>query len=73
MLRPRRLRRQDDDKMEDSFMPTKRVSFSQDVVKKIEAVQTNKDDKPLQNVEITESGAMDVPESFEASKEGATV
>ncbi|KAK2564586.1 Peptidyl-prolyl cis-trans isomerase B [Acropora cervicornis] len=42
------------------------------VVKRIEGVQTNKEDKPLQKVEITQSGVMDLPQPLEVSKEGVT-
>jgi len=48
------------------------ASFSQDVVKKIEGVQTNREDRPLQRVEITQSGVIDVPEPYEVSKDGVT-
>jgi len=44
--------------------------FSQDVVKKIENVQTGSADKPVQKVEITQSGVIDVPEPFEVTKDG---
>ena len=42
------------------------------MVKRIEGVQTNKEDKPLQKVEITQSGVMDLPQPLEVSKEGVT-
>lgn len=55
--------------------PQKRVFttfflFSQDVVKKIENVQTGSVDRPVQKVEITQSGVIDVPEPFEVAKDG---
>lgn len=55
--------------------PQKRVLttfflFSQDVVKKIENVQTGSADRPVQKVEITQSGVIDVPEPFEVAKDG---
>ena len=43
------------------------------MVKKIEGVQTTNESKPLQKVEITQSGVIDVPEPFEVSKDGVTV
>lgn len=46
------------------------VLFSQDVVKKIENVPTGSADRPVQRVEITQSGVMDVPEPFEVAKDG---
>ena len=49
---------------------TTRVLFSQDVVKKIENVQTGSADRPVQKVEITQSGVIDVPEPFEVTKDG---
>ena len=41
----------------------------QDVVKKIEGVQTDRRDRPVQKVEITDSGRIDVPTPFEVTKE----
>lgn len=46
------------------------VPFPQDVVKKIENVQTGSGDRPVQKVEISQSGVMDVPVPFEVTKEG---
>lgn len=45
----------------------------QDVVKKIEGVQTGQNDRPVQKVEITQSGVIDVPTPFEVAKEGVNV
>lgn len=39
-------------------------------MKKIENVQTGSGDRPVQKVEITQSGVMDVPVPFEVTKEG---
>lgn len=47
--------------------------FLQDVVKKIEGVQTGQNDRPVQKVEITQSGVIDVPTPFEVAKEGVNV
>ena len=47
--------------------------FLQDVVKKIEGVQTGQNDRPVQKVEITQSGVIDVPTPFEVAKEGVHV
>ena len=44
----------------------------QDVVKKIENVKTDAVSHPVQRVEITQSGAMDVPQPFEITKDGVT-
>jgi len=44
----------------------------QDVVKKIENVKTDAVSHPVQRVEITQSGAMDVPQPFEVTKDGVT-
>ena len=46
------------------------VLFSQDVVNKIENVPTGSADRPVQRVEITQSGVMDVPVPFEVAKDG---
>ncbi|XP_022783839.1 peptidyl-prolyl cis-trans isomerase B-like isoform X2 [Stylophora pistillata] len=50
-----------------------KVLEGMDVVKKIEGVQTGQNDKPLQKVEITQSGVIDVPAPFEVTKEGVNV
>lgn len=47
--------------------------FLKDVVKKIEGVQTGQNDRPVQKVEITQSGVIDVPTPFEVAKEGVNV
>lgn len=47
-----------------------KVLEGMNVVRKIEGVGTSRDEKPLQKVEISQSGVIDVPEPFEVSKEG---
>ena len=49
---------------------TTHVLFSQDVVKKIENVPTGSGDRPVQKVEITQSGVIEVPVPFEVTKDG---
>lgn len=46
--------------------------YMQDVVKRIENVQTDAGSHPVQKVEITQSGAMDVPQPFEVTKDEVT-
>lgn len=49
-----------------------KVLEGMDVVKKIENVKTDAVSHPVQRVEITQSGAMDVPQPFEVTKDGVT-
>ena len=44
--------------------------FVQDIVKKIENTQTDNRDRPLQRVEIAESGIIPVEKPFDVTKDG---
>jgi len=56
--------------LDDSHTCFGKVLEGMDVVKKIENVQTGSADRPVQKVEITQSGVIEVPEPFEVAKDG---
>jgi len=50
-----------------------KVLSGMDVVKKIEALTTNSQDKPTQEVKIAASGVLELTQEFNVPKEGVTV